>query len=106
MATVERPSFGTHQVANQPPPLVDYNVFETDRPLVEAVAREGADWARGRISGVGEFAGSGQAQELGRLANENPPKLRTHDRYGNRVDVPEDRKSTRLNSSHTVISYA
>src|SRR5215218_4622082 len=89
MATVERPSFGTHQVANQPPPLVDYNVFETDRPLVEAVAREGADWARGRISGVGEFAGSGQAQELGRLANENPPKLRTHDRYGNRVDLPE-----------------
>jgi putative acyl-CoA dehydrogenase len=89
MATVERPSFGTHQVANQPPPLVDYNVFESDRPLVEAVAREGADWARERISGVGEFAGSGQAQELGRLANENPPKLRTHDRYGNRVDVPE-----------------
>ena len=27
--------------------------------------------------------------ELGRLANENPPKLRTHDRYGNRVDIPE-----------------
>jgi putative acyl-CoA dehydrogenase len=76
-------------VVNQPPPLVDYNVFESDRPLVEAVAREGADWARERIAAVGEYAGSAQAQELGRLANENGPKLRTHDRYGNRVDVPE-----------------
>jgi putative acyl-CoA dehydrogenase len=89
MATVERPAFGNHEVVNQPPPLVEYNVFESDRPLVEAVAREGADWARERIAAVGEYAGSAQAQELGRLANENGPKLRTHDRYGNRVDVPE-----------------
>ncbi len=89
MATAEHPTFGTHEVANQPPPLVDYNVFESDRPLVEAVAREGAEWARERIAAVGAYAGSEQAQELGRLANENGPKLRTHDRYGNRVDVPE-----------------
>jgi putative acyl-CoA dehydrogenase len=89
MATVERPALGNHEVVNQPPPLVDYNVFESDRPLVEAVTREGADWARERIAAVGEYAGSAQAQELGRLANENGPKLRTHDRYGNRVDVPE-----------------
>ena len=89
MATVERSSSGTHEVANQPPPLSDYNVFEADRPLVEAVEREGADWARERITAVGEFAGSERAQELGRMANENPPRLRTHDRYGNRVDIPE-----------------
>jgi putative acyl-CoA dehydrogenase len=89
MATVERKTFGNHEVVNQPPPLVDYNVFESDRPLVEAVAREGAEWARERISAVGEYAGSGAAQELGRLANENGPKLRTHDRFGNRVDIPE-----------------
>jgi putative acyl-CoA dehydrogenase len=89
MATVERSTFGNHEVFNQPPPLVDYNVFESDRPLVEAVAREGAEWARERIAAVGEYAGSGAAQELGRLANENGPKLRTHDRFGNRVDLPE-----------------
>ncbi|HEX3041946.1 MAG TPA: acyl-CoA dehydrogenase family protein [Solirubrobacterales bacterium] len=89
MATAERSAAGNHQVFNQAPPLVDYNVFESDRPLVEAVAREGADWARERIAAVGEYAGSGAAQELGRLANENGPKLRTHDRFGNRVDVPE-----------------
>jgi putative acyl-CoA dehydrogenase len=89
MATVERPGLGTHEVVNQPPPLVDYNVFEADTVLGEAVRREGAEWDLERITAVGEYAGSAAAQELGRLANENPPKLRTHDRYGNRVDVPE-----------------
>jgi putative acyl-CoA dehydrogenase len=86
MATRERQTFGNHTVANQPPPLADYNVFETDRVLVEAVNREGAEWAAERIAAVGEFAGSAEAQELGRLANDNGPKLKTHDRYGNRVD--------------------
>ncbi|MBS1889266.1 MAG: acyl-CoA dehydrogenase family protein [Actinobacteria bacterium] len=89
MATRERPTFGNHTVANQPPPLVDYNVFEADRVLVEAVDREGADLAVERIAAVGEFAGSAEAQELGRLANEHGPVLRTHDRYGNRVDEVE-----------------
>jgi putative acyl-CoA dehydrogenase len=88
MSTLERPAteVHTHDVTNQAPPLVNYNVFETDRPLVEAVQREGADWAHERISAMGEWSGRGDIQELGRLANENPPKLRTHDRYGNRVD--------------------
>jgi putative acyl-CoA dehydrogenase len=89
MATVERPGIGNHEVFNQPPPLVDYNVFHADAPLVEAVRREGADWAEERIAAVGEYAGSERAQTLGRLANENGPKLRTHDRYGNRVDEVE-----------------
>ena len=89
MATVERSGVGNHEVFNQPPPLVDYNVFAADAPLVEAVRREGADWAEERIATVGEFAGSERAQTLGRLANENGPKLRTHDRYGNRVDEVE-----------------
>jgi putative acyl-CoA dehydrogenase len=79
----------THEVANQPEPLLDYNVFEGDTVLVESVRREGADWAEDRISAVGAYAGSGDAIELGRIANENPPKLKTHDRYGNRVDEVE-----------------
>jgi len=87
MATVERPTFGTHQVANQPPPLSDYNVFTADQVLVEAVQREGADWAEARISEVGALAGSERLQSLGAQANENPPKLKTHDRYGHRVDT-------------------
>jgi putative acyl-CoA dehydrogenase len=87
MATVERTTFGNHAVANQPPPLVNYNVFETDTVLGEAVRREGAEWDLERITAVGEYAGSEGAQELGRLANENGPKLKTHDRYGHRVDT-------------------
>jgi putative acyl-CoA dehydrogenase len=89
MATVERSGIGNHEVFNQPPPLVDYNVFASDAPLAEAVRREGAEWAEERIAAVGGFAGSERAQTLGRLANENGPKLRTHDRYGNRVDEVE-----------------
>src|SRR3982751_2459224 len=90
MSTVEKPTgIRTHEVTNQPPPLVDYNVFESDQVMKEAVQREGADWATGKISEVGEIAGRGDVIELGRLANENPPKLRTHDRFGNRIDIPE-----------------
>jgi putative acyl-CoA dehydrogenase len=90
VATAQRTgSRETHQVFNQPSPLVDYNVFEADRPLVEAVRREGAEWAEERIAAVGAYAGSEQAQTLGQLANENGPKLRTHDRYGHRVDEAE-----------------
>jgi putative acyl-CoA dehydrogenase len=90
VATVQRSgSRETHQVFNQAPPLVDYNVFEADRPLVEAVRREGAEWAEQRIAAVGALAGGEHAQALGRLANENGPKLRTHDRYGHRVDEAE-----------------
>ena len=90
MATVEKGTgVRTHEVTNQPTPLADYNVFEADAALVAAVEREGADWARDRISAVGQYAGSQHAVELGRLANENPPMLRTHDRYGHRTDEVE-----------------
>ena len=79
----------THAVTNQSEPLADYNVFEADRPLVEAVRREGGDYDVERIRAVGAIAGRAETIELGRLANENPPKLKTHDRFGNRVDEVE-----------------
>src|SRR5688572_24726644 len=89
MATVQRPAGSaseTHEVFNQPPPLTGHNVFEANRPLVEALEREGGGWAREHVSALGARDGSPEVQELARLANENPPRLRTHDRYGNRVD--------------------
>ncbi len=90
MSTLERPTgVRTHEVSNQAPPLADYNLFETNAVLKEAVEREGADWASEGISAVGEFAGSSRAIELGFQANQNPPKLKTHDRYGNRIDEAE-----------------
>ncbi len=82
-------SFDTHDVFNQTPPLAGYDVFEADRVLAEAVDREGAAWARPELGELGRAAGSADAQELGRLANEHEPVLHTHDRYGNRIDVVE-----------------
>ncbi|HEY0402794.1 MAG TPA: acyl-CoA dehydrogenase family protein, partial [Blastococcus sp.] len=41
------------------------------------------------LADLGRLSGSEQAQEWGRVANENPPKLRTHDRYGHRIDEVE-----------------
>ncbi|MFD8567781.1 acyl-CoA dehydrogenase family protein [Streptomyces sp. NPDC059639] len=83
----------THTVGNQPPPLTGHDVFTTDRPLSEGVARHLApellDEARAELTLLGRTAGSAQAQEWGRLANENPPVLRTHDRYGHRIDEVE-----------------
>src|SRR5262245_14580969 len=78
----------THEVLNQPPPLEHYDLFSTDRVLVEALEREGAGWARERAQRVGIEAG-GDALSWGRLANANPPVLRTHDRFGHRIDEVE-----------------
>jgi len=90
VATTEpRPTYATHEVTNQAPALEGYNVYEADRVLGEAVAREGADWAAERLTGLGAVCGRPDVIELGRLANENPPRLRTHDRFGNRIDEVE-----------------
>ena len=70
-------------------PLENYNTFSADRVLTEALRREGGEWAEDRVAEVGEFAGSAQAIRWGVEANENPPKLRTHDRFGNRIDEVE-----------------
>jgi putative acyl-CoA dehydrogenase len=75
-------------VLNQPPLLAGYNLFLENRPLVEALAGEGADWAHEQASGFGELL-AGEPQEWGRLANESPPRLHTHDRFGNRIDEVE-----------------
>ena len=90
MATVERPAEGaTHEVFNQSAPLEDYNVFSADRVLVEALRREGAGWAEERCTELGAVAGSAQVIRWGFEANEKTPRLRTHDRFGNRVDEVE-----------------
>ena len=79
----------THDVSNQPPPLADYDVFGSDAALVEGVQRHEAGWALDHLSEIGRRAGSVEAQEWGRLANVNEPRLLTHDRYGNRIDEVE-----------------
>ncbi|WP_435271736.1 DNA alkylation response protein [Streptomyces parvulus] len=80
--------YATHDVANQPPPLAPYDASD-DPALLEGLRREGAGWAEDGLRRLGLRAGSAQAQEWGDLANRHEPVLRTHDRYGNRVDEVE-----------------
>src|SRR3954465_15497483 len=79
----------THTVTNQAPPLVGYDPIAGDAALAEACVRHADAATLASLADLGALAGSAQAQEWGRLANENPPRLRTHDRYGNRVDEVE-----------------
>lgn len=90
-ATAHPDTWQTHEVFNQTPPLVDVDVFSSNLPLVEALAREGGGWAAERAAALGCFVGAaGGPQELwGRQANENKPVLHTHDRYGHRIDEVE-----------------
>jgi putative acyl-CoA dehydrogenase len=78
----------THEVTNQSVPLTGYDAAE-DPALLKALEREGAGWALDEVRELGRLAGSEEHQENGRLANENPPKLRTHDRFGHRIDEVE-----------------
>ena len=78
----------THEVFNQAPPLSGYDVAE-DPAMLSALRREGAAWAEDSVRELGRLAGSAQVQQQGRQANENPPVLRTHDRFGHRIDEVE-----------------
>src|SRR3954469_12434089 len=79
----------THEVTNQVPPLTGHNPIAGDAALSEACLRHADAPALESLAALGRLAGSEQAQERGRLANENPPRLRTHDRYGHRIDDAE-----------------
>jgi putative acyl-CoA dehydrogenase len=83
-----RTSEGTHAVTNQVPPLQDYNPA-TSPVLAEALIREGGGWGADEVFELGALAGSSQAQRWGELADRNQPILRTHDRYGHRIDEVE-----------------
>ena len=78
----------THVVTNQVPPLEDYNPA-TSPVLAEALIREGGEWGVDEVTDLGAISGSKQAQRWGELADRNQPILRTHDRYGHRVDEVE-----------------
>ncbi|MFD3810449.1 acyl-CoA dehydrogenase family protein [Rhodococcus sp. NPDC058639] len=78
----------THIVSNQVPDLVPYSAAD-DRALIEGLHREGGSWAEDEVHELGALAGGVRAQDWGRLANEYPPVLHTHDRYGNRIDEVE-----------------
>ena len=75
----------THEVANQAPPLVGHDVA-ADPALLEGLRREGADWYAEDLHRIGRLAGTEEVQRWADEANRYEPELRTHDRYGNRID--------------------
>jgi putative acyl-CoA dehydrogenase len=79
----------THRVTNQVPLLTGHDPIAGDAALAEACVRHADAATLGSLAGLGRLAGSEQAQEWGRQADENPPRLRTHDRYGHRIDEVE-----------------
>ncbi|MFP5358661.1 MAG: isovaleryl-CoA dehydrogenase [Gammaproteobacteria bacterium] len=105
-----RPSeqFTTHHVDNQAPPLAPYDLWRTDRALHDAVQREGGSWGEPALAAYGPVAG-GEIMELGFAANENKPKLKAFDRYGNRIDEvefhPAWHRIMQLNMAHSVHAF-
>jgi putative acyl-CoA dehydrogenase len=78
----------THEVFNQAPPLVDYDVA-ADTALLAGVAREGAPRSVGDLHRLGKLTGTAEPQRWADDANRFEPRLVTHDRYGHRVDEVE-----------------
>jgi putative acyl-CoA dehydrogenase len=79
-------NYSPEVVFNQPPPLENYNLFDSDQALKEAVRREGGGWIEPEAHKLGELLGRPEIINLGVQANRFPPELRTHDRFGNRID--------------------
>ena len=96
----------THEVTNQPPVLEDYNLYDTDVALVEALRREGGGWAESQVRAYGAALGSPEVMRWGRDANRNIPQLHTHDRFGHRIDEiefhPAWHEIMRLGMAHEV----
>ncbi len=87
LSQAQRYLASTHEVINTSSELADYNLYDTDAALREAVKREGAAGAEAQLSAFGARIGTADYLELGVLANRNPPELDTHDRFGHRVDL-------------------
>jgi putative acyl-CoA dehydrogenase len=73
-------------VTNQAPSLRGVNFFTRDAALGDALRPYGGLADDPGLRRIGEVAGSEEALAQALPANQNPPVLRTHDRYGNRID--------------------
>jgi len=86
---VDASGYATHEVSNQPGELTGFNAFGADLALRDAMGAFGAQWAEARFLKTGALIGSARMVELARAANRFVPELRTHDRFGNRIDTVE-----------------
>ncbi len=79
----------THEVTNQPQPLVGYNLFASNQPLRDALEFNAPHIDTAALSALGATLGTASMQTHARLANVNLPVLHSHDRFGRRVDQVE-----------------
>jgi putative acyl-CoA dehydrogenase len=81
--------YATHEVMNQATPFTGHNAFTGDTLLTEIAGREKIAWADGLLSEAGATVASPRVARLARDANRNLPELKSHDRFGNRIDEIE-----------------
>jgi putative acyl-CoA dehydrogenase len=79
----------THEVFNQPEPLVGYNLFERNLALRDALRLNAPQLDTAPLAALGATLGTSEMQNHARLANVHTPQLRSHDRYGRRADLVE-----------------
>lgn len=79
----------THEVFNQPAALSDYNLFDTNRPLRDALKFNAPALDTAELNQLGAALGSTAMQTHARLANIHGPVLHSHDRFGRRLDQVE-----------------
>ena len=77
------------ELANQSPPYEDVNLFESDRPLRDAVASNVGGAESEALAAFGRRWGAAAMFEQGRQANARPPRLETLDARGFRRDTVE-----------------
>ena len=81
--------FNFNESVNQASTLENYNLFSGDKPLKNALKANHGDWLNNKLETYGEILGKAETIELGNLANTFTPVLKTHDKYGNRIDAVE-----------------
>lgn len=84
--TATETGYATHDVYNQSGDLGDVDLFGGDAVLRGAVAAFDAGWAADRLYAAGRGTGAAETRLLARQANRVLPELRSHDRFGNRID--------------------
>lgn len=78
-----------YDVANQPPPFEDFNLFSSDMALQEALTREGGGHAHEDLVAFGAACGSVETIEQAWMSEDHRPRLRSFDAHGRRIDRVE-----------------
>ena len=79
----------THEVFNQVEPLVDYNLFAGNQALGAALKFNVPALDTAHLNALGSTLGSAEMQTHARLANVFTPQLKSHSRFGHRIDQVE-----------------